>query len=776
MADLPQFGSSADGTHQTANGPDYRPQPAHLRSCVLCRQRKVKCDRRQPCSNCVRARAECVHPPGAGRAAKRPRQVVDARILDRLAQLETTINHLQQQARRRDLDSHPSPSGSLPQHAASEAPPPRDSQGFLVDDTGEGITQLPELGRLFVEESQSRYVSHIMWADLTESIEQLRGMFLDTDSREESSQLDDSPPLDEAESPLPGPSGSNAAIFGYRSVAHSLREFHPPVDLSMKLFQVFNDNVLPIVHAFHRPSLTRLFWESVLKPDALDKETEALLFSIYFSSIISLDATQCNDVIGTPRSILLERYKFAVEQALARACLLNTQSVLLLQAALLYVSVLRADDGTRTVWSLIALVTHVARSMGIHRDGSAFNLSPFETEMRRRIWHHLDILDYRATEYHGYEVFLHEESVFDTRWPLNVNDSDLSPDMSELPPDSDGATEMTFTQIRCRAMALSKEMMRKRRSPFQTRIQILDEYNRTMDKYIERCNPSQPLQYLATQIYYVSAARIRLATYYSELVARKRKGDADVFNTINPDAKTKVPDHSSIQYEPDNQTLREQLFETSLAIVRRTNSMMHEPRFVHWAWVSTSYVQWQILALILWEICIRPPSPQCDEAWKHTTEIYEKWLSVKFRNSFERGNDFIKPMNRLLARAQRVRDAQQRERSQAQAQRGLQRPDANNILIPVHQIPYETVESIGIHYHDDADTSVVSKDYQSDTPDSMAGFTATFIENPHNGPPVDGISDFNYMLQMLPDELQNEWLDSMAPRGYSTSNMPPYLS
>lgn len=29
-------------------------------SCILCQQRKVKCDRQKPCANCVKARAECI--------------------------------------------------------------------------------------------------------------------------------------------------------------------------------------------------------------------------------------------------------------------------------------------------------------------------------------------------------------------------------------------------------------------------------------------------------------------------------------------------------------------------------------------------------------------------------------------------------------------------------------------------------------------------------------------------------------------------------------------
>lgn len=287
-------------------------------------------------------------------------------------------------------------------------------------------------------------------------------MYLDFNSRDDddTNQPDDTPPFYDAEPPTLGSLGPNAAILGYRSIARSLRDLHPPLELSMRLFQIFTDNVLPVARIFHTPTLMHLFWTSVMSLDSLDRETEALLFAIYYSAVISIDSLQCADMVGTPRSVALERYKFAVEQALARANLLNTHSSLLLQAAVLYLTALRSHDGTRTVWSLIALVSHVARSMGYHRDGTVFNLSPFETEMRRRIWHLLVLLDNRSTEYHGYEPPVADKKAYDTRWPLNINDSDISSDMTEPPPESDGATDMILVQVRCHALRISEEMKR----------------------------------------------------------------------------------------------------------------------------------------------------------------------------------------------------------------------------------------------------------------------------------------------------------------------------
>lgn len=159
MGDSPETKTTAGGRANDAISPQAAQlaHPTHLRSCILCRQRKVKCDRRQPCSNCVRAGSNCVHPPGAGRAAKRSR-AIDTKVLDRLSQLETTIRRLQQQAKEHKA------SESTSENAASIGSQAQESRG--VADDGVQVTEA-ELGRLVIEESQSRYVSNVMWADLT---------------------------------------------------------------------------------------------------------------------------------------------------------------------------------------------------------------------------------------------------------------------------------------------------------------------------------------------------------------------------------------------------------------------------------------------------------------------------------------------------------------------------------------------------------------------------------------------------------------------------------
>ena len=88
------------GNQDTVNASESRtsslkPQKAAIasnlnsRSCVLCRKRKVKCDKRQPCGNCNKAGVECSFP--AGRAPRRIRKPQDTELLARLKKLEGLV-------------------------------------------------------------------------------------------------------------------------------------------------------------------------------------------------------------------------------------------------------------------------------------------------------------------------------------------------------------------------------------------------------------------------------------------------------------------------------------------------------------------------------------------------------------------------------------------------------------------------------------------------------------------------------------------------------------
>lgn len=83
--------------------PSLRSKPQRVLACVLCQQRKVKCDRKSPCANCVRSEVECVQ----GHLAQRPRRrrFPERALLERLRKYENLL-------RQNDIPFEPLHKGS----------------------------------------------------------------------------------------------------------------------------------------------------------------------------------------------------------------------------------------------------------------------------------------------------------------------------------------------------------------------------------------------------------------------------------------------------------------------------------------------------------------------------------------------------------------------------------------------------------------------------------------------------------------------------------------
>lgn len=429
-------------------------------------------------------------------------------------------------------------------------------------------------------------------------------------------------------------------IFGFSGVSDSMRAQHPPLFQSVALLSLFTENVLPLVHIFHMPTTSRLYWDAIETLDSLDRNTEALLFAIYYSAILSADPERRESILGISSNTALETYRFAVEQAITRADLLNTRSILLLQAVVLFLSALRNEDDSRTAWSLIPLVLRIAQAMGLHRDGTIFGLKPLEIEVRRRLWYHICLLDIRSSEYHGYEPIIHE-ATFDTKLPLNVNDGDLSQQMSELPPERDGPTEMTFCLIRCEAMRTgckvgyappslripglaNGSLSVKDREALVEDLRLLFE-----DRYLRHYDSSQPFQRFYTVVSRLIIARTRLVVLYP-------LGHKDA--------------HASSL----SAASRNRLFSISMEVLELSNLLLTDRDLAKWAWHGKTHVQWHAIAFILSEICSRPPSAECDRAWQCITTVMDGWEG---RGHDQKGS-LWGPVRRLMAKARYVREMQ----------------------------------------------------------------------------------------------------------------------
>ena len=143
------------------------------RSCTTCRKRKVRCDKRHPCSNCHKAGIECIF-PRPGRAPRRSKKPPDSELLARLRRLEGVVQSLGKGADGEDLvlDENQRQKDDAPEEPLHElGHPPGCEKRDRASENSTGLEK--EMGRLFVGNGKSRYVSNSFWANLTTEVSPL---------------------------------------------------------------------------------------------------------------------------------------------------------------------------------------------------------------------------------------------------------------------------------------------------------------------------------------------------------------------------------------------------------------------------------------------------------------------------------------------------------------------------------------------------------------------------------------------------------------------------
>ena len=438
-------------------------------------------------------------------------------------------------------------------------------------------------------------------------------------------------------SPESSYSGSHDGfLFGHHSVARTLRNCHPTPTQSIILWKIYQENVAPLVTILHRPTI-QVLMEAAVNLDPMDRSSEALVFSVYLAAIISMTPEQCLSLLGEDRRAAVQRYRFAMEQALAQANLFSSQSLTLLQAAVLFLTSVRSDDDTRFAWSMTGLVLRIAQGLGLHRDGSNFGLKPFEAEMRRRLWWHICLLDVQSSEVHGTDPMIHE-FFYDTHLPLNINDNDFGPDSIELPSERVGCTDMTPSLLRFeitlayrRLTFVAPNCPRKDHRSIEEHENLVETLNRRLEeRYIQYCDMTVPVQWVCATIARLVIAKLWLIVHHPMVTGA-----------------------ASLSHETRNR-----VFLTSIEVIEFSRLLQTNMHTAKWSWLFRTYSQWHAVAFVLAELCVRPLCPIVDRAWAAVRGVYKLWeLEVTLRKGI-----FWRPLARLMKRASEFRRKQEEER------------------------------------------------------------------------------------------------------------------
>ncbi|KAJ6032245.1 hypothetical protein N7540_002977 [Penicillium herquei] len=543
-------------------------------SCVVCHKRKVKCDRKEPCSRCAKAEVECIYcPPAPPRRRKRARDASGSASSER----EKAFQRISRES------------------------PRADGTGYAAhSETRTSLTESKSgsSGRMIMRGGNSVYLENNLWTSASHELADATEV-LDASTNPDSSSQEDG-------------DGEDMLLLG--SVTRKdLTKLHPnPVHI-FKLWQTFLENINPLIKILHTPTLQPQILEAAGEISSIDKELEALMFAVYCIALASLPTAEVEKSFGESKKKLLARCRRGAQFAFSNASFLRTSNLMVLQALMLYILSMRAFSDSHTIWTMSGVALRIAQRIGIHRDGSGYGLSVFETEIRRRIWFQLIIIDSTSAQFCGVAPSPLPVTA-DTMPPMNINDTDLDPRMTDPPCEKEGPTDMIFCLARCE---FGKWLRRwsNHASPSHSpwaflssssmslmeKDKAIDELEDLLEqKFLRYCDRSIPL-HLATIM------MARSVIHYTRLMA-----------------------HHPRQYQGSNirlsQTEKDIIFDNCLKMAEYADCTQTNNDIQRFSWHTVHHMPWDAMIFMLSEMRFRADPEEESKAWQIIGNIYTRYL------------------------------------------------------------------------------------------------------------------------------------------------------
>ncbi|KAI1084599.1 hypothetical protein F5B20DRAFT_522290 [Whalleya microplaca] len=676
VSEQPLMDESASRRVPSSTGHEH----TNIRSCLVCRKRKIKCDKQHPCENCAKAKVECVFPP-PGRASRR-HDSPDPELVNRVRRLESVLStlssHLGEDTIRRVIQHS---AGGPGKTTTVEQPTPPytivaaiSTQYSTNEHQPQGPSPQPQqgsdTGRLVKEGGKDRYLGDSFWTSLQLEVETEDASTdgWDYDAESYSSY---------------NPISEYNLLFPQGSTNIDLKEFHPTsVDKRWQMWALYRDNVQPMLGVFHLMTLEHFFQKADGALQNTPKSIELSMFCIYYGAVTSIDQDDCQTYFGRERNVLLARYRFCIERLLIETRFLETDDIFVLQAFCTFLIILRRHDPFLS-WKMCGLAIRLAQSLGIHRDGSGLGLSAFESEIRRRIAWQLCNIDAPASEDFACDPSILEMGSFDVRIPMNVNTCDLQPGTIELPTEVQGFTDSTFLLVHVEITCLWREVFDSRRRTANEAEKAVERMTdaekddwieqhgaRLEQKYLKHCSLSVPLQWVTIMFTRFMLLELRLNVHkplknVSRLSASRRG----------------------------------ELLECSIECIEILYRLHNDRRSEKWAWYFKSYAQWHALAFVLYELGQPTHNRHAERAWR----AVERTMTCRWDCPSEnyRGSHQWNTMLRMLDRARARRSSSSRIRSNPSMASHDPRPSfMGNDAVSREGAPIHSIDATQVSYEE----------------------------------------------------------------------------
>ncbi|KAK1515831.1 uncharacterized protein CCOS01_13029 [Colletotrichum costaricense] len=504
-------------------------------SCVLCKSRKVKCDRESPaCGGCVKLGAECVPRENS---KTRNRKKPNVELQRRLARCEELLQQFVA-AEKREKSSD----------GTRTEPSPKSDTSTKIEDQGRSRDREMQalensLGKLVIDKGSVRFTDSTPWATVFDELQAMRAIVEDADSPASLSSLPETTTIQQ-------PSIANEAnIMDVREPsARNPQHLHPPSSHAMLLWRMFVDRVNPITKFIHVPSTQRHLVQATATPPSLPRDMEV---------------------------------------------------------------VIPDRESAHANWVMSGVCIRSAQRLGLHRDGSQLGISPFQTELRRRVWWNIVLLDFRFAMASGFNPTPLSRAC-SCKMPTNINDADFDVDTATPLENRDGPTEMIVSLVVCSLSRCLTQRTNLSHAMFVVeKSDVSDELSRLhsieLEKFVVNfeefledivkryCDPSAgDLHVLALQLKAAMVDKIRI-------MACKPKGAVEP----PPEAKGDI------------------LFRVSLEAAEHVANHLQVMEGWNFVWYVLQYLEYDLFLHMIGRLCLQSTGDLVDRAWKVLPIIYQ---------------------------------------------------------------------------------------------------------------------------------------------------------
>ena len=447
-------------------------------SCTACQKRKLRCDRRQPCGACEKRghQAACSLIQTGQEDGIDSNGCTKQDVGTRLSKLEEMMREL---------------ADGSSQNGSRKPPAQNDSHGN--DQTN-------------VLDDATIYHSSTSWAALVESIHEIQSVL--------ASELH--PPLARQEHDVVF---ANLAPVSMGDIASCL----PPRTKADNLIYAFFGSQLvamPFLHIHNFRRQYDAFWES---PSSTSILWISILFSVLSIGIVispngSPSTSSTSGLISDSQVYTNMAARCLVSGRYAHA---KTYSVEAILAHICSRSILTQESHSDSIlWSLHGLAVRVAQKRGYHRNPhiAKLQLTPFETEMRRRSWLFIRSFDLTFASQQGLPPIIHEEDC-DVEIPKHLTDDDFDEGCVELPPGRSNTdpTHMLFYIQKARLFPTLDRISRRALGVKPSTAELVKELSTALDdwhKSIPPCLAYSPISADRNDASYTTVHRMLLELNY----------------------------------------------------------------------------------------------------------------------------------------------------------------------------------------------------------------------------------------------------------------------